>query len=826
MILRLHPLFTAQLLLCAALILSTQSVLAASSALTMQIRDVYTGYGVATHVEIKHDQHLIQALETGTSGKASVVLPQGQYQITLTASGYEAMDFSTTVLETEMPNYFPLMHPVALPKEMQAETQKQKTPRMASLKPTALFRGYVIDEASGQPLSGVLVQAQAAKSSVTTDARGYFALELPFVPNARIARENLVFSLSGYTSFQRTHIPVTEDGAAYSIQLHTGKGVEIYRETHRLDDIESTLQSSQAKMSLPRLPKAAQLNVTPLFANPLPNITPAITIRVGTDCRTSITCSSVAPVYPMKLEDYVASGVTKEWFNSWSLTSIEAGAVAYRSYAVYFINHPKTATYDICNTTACQAWHPGSIPTTKGLQAMQKTRGFMLTNSTGATAIKSEYSAVNNDLANAGYCYKNSKKTLTPTSMTEFCTIEEVNNQTCVCQVNAKVPKDWKASIGCGDGSSGKPKENWWCLTDDVLKGQPRAGHGRGMSQVGSKLWAAQGKPWSWILWHYYKEKRQAPSLAVAGAVDRTPYAVISSPVNTSIATPVFFGGDLTKRNLSWKVKNLNSDVLSGLLVRAVYRGSSPELVLSPVTNNVLKLAAGESILTQAFTLPANAPMNVSYDVELWLDANDSKQVEVTEDLLLGQRSVLLSPPLQYIKIANNGKELPDSTVLGLGANDWACTKDTKTGLIWEVKTDDDGLRDKDNTYSWYDPNPATNGGFSGFQSNGDGGLGSCTGGILCNTNAYKNAVNTKKLCGYGGWIVPTIEQLLGLVHSSNNPRINTIYFPNTLASWVWSSLPYAEGRGEAWIVDFQYGYDFMDLKGNSNAVRLVRGGQ
>ncbi len=56
-----------------------------------------------------------------------------------------------------------------------------------------------------------------------------------------------------------------------------------------------------------------------------------------------------------------------------------------------------------------------------------------------------------------------------------------------------------------------------------------------------------------------------------------------------------------------------------------------------------------------------------------------------------------------YTKIANNGTDLPDSAVLGSGATDWACTRDDTSGLIWEVKTGDGGLRDANKTYTNYD---------------------------------------------------------------------------------------------------------------------------
>lgn len=66
-----------------------------------------------------------------------------------------------------------------------------------------------------------------------------------------------------------------------------------------------------------------------------------------------------------------------------------------------------------------------------------------------------------------------------------------------------------------------------------------------------------------------------------------------------------------------------------------------------------------------------------------------------------------INPP-SYTKLDSNGNTLPVS------AASWAMVRDNVTGLIWEKKTDDGSVHDKDNTYTWYDPDPATNGGGSG----------------------------------------------------------------------------------------------------------------
>ena len=53
-----------------------------------------------------------------------------------------------------------------------------------------------------------------------------------------------------------------------------------------------------------------------------------------------------------------------------------------------------------------------------------------------------------------------------------------------------------------------------------------------------------------------------------------------------------------------------------------------------------------------------------------------------------------------FTKIDANGNALP------VTATNHSCVKDNVTGLMWEVKTDDGGLRDKDWYYTWYDSTP------------------------------------------------------------------------------------------------------------------------
>lgn len=178
-----------------------------------------------------------------------------------------------------------------------------------------------------------------------------------------------------------------------------------------------------------------------------------------------------------------------------------------------------------------------------------------------------------------------------------------------------------------------------------------------------------------------------------------------------------------------------------------------------------------------------------------------------------------------FTKIANDGSKLPATAALGAGAKDWACTLDNVTGLLWEVKTADGGLRDQDNLYSWYNPNNTVNGGSAGYQNGGY-----CTGDISCDTQGYVQAVNKAKLCGKSYWRLPKKSELLSIVdYSTYSPAIDSDYFPNTVSSmFYWSSSPSPDNFNEtgAWVVSFYSGDSIDGAKSNIDVIRLVFGRQ
>ena len=166
-----------------------------------------------------------------------------------------------------------------------------------------------------------------------------------------------------------------------------------------------------------------------------------------------------------------------------------------------------------------------------------------------------------------------------------------------------------------------------------------------------------------------------------------------------------------------------------------------------------------------------------------------------------------------FIKISSDGTELPVS------ATEWSCVQDTVSGLIWEVKTNDNDLRDRDWTYvnnsnlSGADA-PTADAATCGPLASG--------GSITCSTESYRANVNAGDLCGASDWRVPTIRELLNLVNYANaSPMIDGDYFSDSLGKALWSSSP-AVGGG-AWAVDFGSAHNGRDPRGDHMAVRLVR---
>jgi len=174
-----------------------------------------------------------------------------------------------------------------------------------------------------------------------------------------------------------------------------------------------------------------------------------------------------------------------------------------------------------------------------------------------------------------------------------------------------------------------------------------------------------------------------------------------------------------------------------------------------------------------------------------------------------GQDANFALNPQSYTKLDGSGGTLPDS------AATWVMVKDNVTGLIWEKKTDDGTIHDKDNTYYWYDSNPSTNGGNAGWAGGGT------------NTEEFIKDLNDAHFGGHTDWRLPSIKELAYLVNRgipNPGPTIDTAYFANTSASFYWSATTLTDYASSAWGIGFDYGYDDGNGKNVRACVRAVRG--
>mgnify|MGYP001766387780 CR=1 FL=1 len=123
----------------------------------------------------------------------------------------------------------------------------------------------------------------------------------------------------------------------------------------------------------------------------------------------------------------------------------------------------------------------------------------------------------------------------------------------------------------------------------------------------------------------------------------------------------------------------------------------------------------------------------------------------------------------------------PANPTQGITANEWACTKDNTTNLIWSLES----------RWSYY-----------------------CS-----DYSGYITELNNSKRCGYdAGWRIPNRRELLSIVHyGTSSPAIDRNYFPSThyKYGYYWTIDTYAPDGNWGWIVNFQNGSTTRGFKLN-----------
>lgn len=173
-----------------------------------------------------------------------------------------------------------------------------------------------------------------------------------------------------------------------------------------------------------------------------------------------------------------------------------------------------------------------------------------------------------------------------------------------------------------------------------------------------------------------------------------------------------------------------------------------------------------------------------------------------------------------FTKLDNNGNDLP----ITVSAPDFSCVRDNVTGLVWEVKTDDGGIHDRDNTYRWSNINPILDPQFIPTYTYTD-------------WTSLVNGSNSESLCGFDDWRVPDISELESIVSYKHytgvfsygthptHVAVEFPYFPKTMQGDYWSSSPSPSTTGrQSFFLNFLVGNTSYAYNDQFKFVRLVRG--
>lgn len=168
------------------------------------------------------------------------------------------------------------------------------------------------------------------------------------------------------------------------------------------------------------------------------------TVRVWRRRQGSSETSCDGEVIELDLEEYVKGVLPAEWMASWEDEALQAGAIAARTYASFWVDlGGKYACADLDDGTWTQVYKEGRHERTDA--AVEATEGVVVRKN--GSLVYAEYSAEN----------------------------------------------------------AGRTK---FGVFDEVCQGQRKKGHGKGMCQWGTQRWAGQGKDASWMVEHYFPGAR------------------------------------------------------------------------------------------------------------------------------------------------------------------------------------------------------------------------------------------------------------------------------------------------------------------------------
>ncbi|MCX6928322.1 MAG: hypothetical protein NT154_34705, partial [Verrucomicrobia bacterium] len=171
--------------------------------------------------------------QVSKAGRTALSLEPGKHTLLAAAPNHQPMSGTVVVDGSQSYVLEFLLDPLEEPREMQADY-------IASLyrDDATLIQGFVVDDDTREPLSGVQVSSAPSGVQAQTDGRGFFQFYIPVQAEAEAAATpaSLVFEKAGYQVQERQYLELWPKGDwTYRIRLAAGKGRQIVdeRETRR-----------------------------------------------------------------------------------------------------------------------------------------------------------------------------------------------------------------------------------------------------------------------------------------------------------------------------------------------------------------------------------------------------------------------------------------------------------------------------------------------------------------------------------------------------------------------------------------------------------------
>ncbi len=217
-------------------------------------------------------------------------------------------------------------------------------------------------------------------------------------------------------------------------------------------------------------------------------------------------------------------------------------------------------------------------------------------------------------------------------------------------------------------------------------------------------------------------------------------------------------------------------------------------------------VALNDTMITYGGNYPNGDNLDCSGTVIAQQDCSQGRDAEAAAGTLVKTGDG--NAGFDFTKLDSSGIPLADQSQ-DYATLPWACVRDNTTGLVWEVKTNDGGLHDRDNSYRWGGTTARLMGEYGPRFEDWD---------------TLMDGTNAEALCDFTNWRVPSKNELMSIKNYGGSfTVIDFNYFPNLSPNLLshWSSD--ADLEQTAWSVRLQFTSMARESRFLYRFVRLVR---